>query len=107
MNQEHVFEWRRSWFDDFLRVQRAFCEQLVADEFEFANGKNVTLTDVGVVPGCVEDLHAGEILANRLFSGRFTREAAVVNIAGQFARQFEIVVYDVFEMDPRGASVGE
>src|SRR6185369_14616594 len=97
MDQEHVFKWRRSWLDDLLRVQRSFREQFVADEFEFANGKNVTLTDVSVVPGCVEDLHAGEILANRLFSGRFTREAAVVHVPGQFAWQFEIVVDDVFE----------
>ena len=59
MDQEDVFEWRRSWFDELFWMQRSFCEQLVADEFKFANGKNVTLADVGVVPGRVEDLHAG------------------------------------------------
>jgi hypothetical protein len=34
-------------------------------ELEFANGKNVTVADIGVVTGCVKDLHAGagEILA--------------------------------------------
>jgi len=32
----------------------------------------VTLTDVGVVPGCVEDLHAGEILQD------FSRKGAKV-----------------------------
>jgi hypothetical protein len=29
----------------------------------------VTLADVGVVPGCVEDLHAGEILQD--FAGNY------------------------------------
>jgi hypothetical protein len=62
MNQEHVFERRRIWFDDLFGMQRFVCDQLIADEFKFANGENVTLADVGVVPGCVEDLHAGEIL---------------------------------------------
>jgi hypothetical protein len=43
-------------------MQRALGEQLVADEFEFTNGKNVTLTDLGVIPGCVENLHASRTI---------------------------------------------
>jgi hypothetical protein len=58
MNQQHVLEWRWRRFDNLSRFQRAFGQQPVAHEFEFANGEDVALADVGVVERCVKDLHA-------------------------------------------------
>src|SRR6185436_16164496 len=41
-----------------------------------------------------------------LFS-RFSTDTAVVNVAGKFAWQFEVVVDDVFEVDARCTGIGE
>ena len=46
--------------DNFRRLQGALAEKPVTNKLEFANGKDVALADVGVVTGCVEDLHQFE-----------------------------------------------
>jgi hypothetical protein len=58
VDQQHVLERRRAGLDNLSRLYSSFSQKLVAHQFKLAYGKNVARANIGVVAGCVKDLHS-------------------------------------------------